>query len=166
MTASTVTQEKATAAGRPERLDLSPISWAIEHAGTIGPKALQASLAVLFVWFGAMKLLGASPVAGLISEAVPFVDPSLLIPALGVFEVVLGVTLLTGANLAVLVAMSAHLVGTFSVFLFAPELSFQGGNPLLLTTEGEFVMKNLVLLASAVTLIGFGGQNRSRSSTR
>jgi putative oxidoreductase len=32
------------------------------------------------------------------------------------------------------------------------EVTFQHGNPLLLTTEGEFVVKNLVFIAAALVL--------------
>jgi hypothetical protein len=33
-----------------------------------------------------------------------------------------------------------------------PEVSFDGGNPLLLTVEGEFVVKNLVLLSAGMVV--------------
>jgi hypothetical protein len=38
------------------------------------------------------------------------------------------------------------------VFVLLPELTFQDGNPLKLTIEGEFVLKNLVLLSSAMVV--------------
>jgi len=50
----------------------------------------------------------------------------------------------------VLAAMVAHLTGTFLVLVLQPQVAFQDGNPLLLTTEGEFVVKNLVLIAGAL----------------
>jgi hypothetical protein len=43
-----------------------------------------------------------------------------------------------------------HLAGTFLVLDLQPAVAFQDGNPLLLTTEGEFVVKNLVLIAGAL----------------
>jgi uncharacterized membrane protein YkgB len=45
-----------------------------------------------------------------------------------------------------------------------PELSFQAGNPLLLTTEGEFVIKNLLLIAGGL-VVGSqcGGTGRAES---
>lgn len=165
MTASTVTREKTTSTA-PTRPGLTPISWAIERARTVGPIALKVSLAALFIWFGALKILGASPVAGLIAETVPFLDPAWFIPALGVFEIVLGAALLIGGNLLVLAAALAHLAGTFAVFVTAPELAFQSGNPLLLTTEGEFVMKNLVLLAAVLALVGSRASRASSTNTR
>ena len=44
------------------------------------------------------------------------------------------------------------MLGTFLVFLLLPDLTFQDGNPLLLTTEGEFVLKNLVLLSAGLVV--------------
>jgi uncharacterized membrane protein YkgB len=38
------------------------------------------------------------------------------------------------------------------VFLVLPEVAFQDGNPLMLTVEGEFVVKNLVLLSAAMVV--------------
>jgi putative oxidoreductase len=46
----------------------------------------------------------------------------------------------------------AHLCGTFLVLVMQPELAFQNGNPLLLTTIGEFVVKNVVLISAALVL--------------
>jgi uncharacterized membrane protein YkgB len=43
-----------------------------------------------------------------------------------------------------------HLLGTFGVLVMVPEVAFQAGNPLRLTVEGEFVVKNLVLLAAVI----------------
>lgn len=44
------------------------------------------------------------------------------------------------------------LCGTFLVLLMEPQLGFQGGNPLLLTTIGEFVVKNVVLISAGLVL--------------
>jgi putative oxidoreductase len=38
--------------------------------------------------------------------------------------------------------------------LAQPDIAFQKGNPLLLTTEGEFVIKNLVMIAAGLVLLG------------
>jgi uncharacterized membrane protein YkgB len=129
----------------------------------IGPTLLRVSLAVVFIWFGALKVTGTSPVENLVADTVPIVDGSWFVPLLGVFEVGLGLALLLGAFPIVIVAMVLHLAGTFLVLITQPELAFQGGNPLLLTTEGEFVMKNLVLLAGALAITGLSpGRSRSR----
>jgi hypothetical protein len=38
------------------------------------------------------------------------------------------------------------------VLVLRPDVAFVGGNPLLLSVEGEFVVKNLVLLAATAAL--------------
>ena len=53
---------------------------------------------------------------------------------------------------AVLAAFFLQLVGTFLVLVIQPEISFQDGNLLLLTVEGEFVVKNLVLIAAGMVV--------------
>jgi uncharacterized membrane protein YkgB len=47
-----------------------------------------------------------------------------------------------------------HLAGTFLALLLAPALFFQDGNLLRLTVEGEFVVKNMVLIAAALVIAG------------
>ena len=114
---------------------------------------LRISLGVVFVWFGALKVANVTPVGELIAGTLPFVDPAWFVPFLGGVEVVLGLGLLLGRAITVVSAvLVAHLCGTFLVLVMQPELAFQNGNPLLLTTIGEFVIKNVVLIASALVL--------------
>jgi putative oxidoreductase len=95
----------------------------------VGPLLLRISLAVVFIWFGALKVTGTSPVERIVADTLPLVDGSWFVPLLGAFEVVLGVALLFGAFPIVIAAMVLHLVGTFTVLITQPDLAFQGGNP-------------------------------------
>jgi uncharacterized membrane protein YkgB len=52
----------------------------------------------------------------------------------------------------VLLLLVLQMLGTFMVFVTQPGESFQDGSPLLLTTTGEFVLKNVVLIAAALTV--------------
>jgi len=115
--------------------------------------ALRWSLAIVFVWFGALKLFGVSPVVDLVASTVYWVDPSWFVPVLGVIEVLIGLGLAARFGLRiVLLALIVQMLGTFLVFLVLPDVAFQKGNPLMLTVEGEFVLKNLVLLAAAMVV--------------
>ncbi len=116
--------------------------------------ALRILLGVLFVWFGGLKVLGESPVGTLVSGTLPFADPHLVVTTLGAVEVLLGVGLVSGVGVRlVLPVLAAHLTGTFLTFVVLPELMFRHGNPLLLTESGEFVAKNLVLVAATLVLL-------------
>ena len=115
---------------------------------------LRISLGIVFVWFGALKIYGVTPVAELVADTVYWFDPEWFVPLLGVVEVTVGAGLLAGRGLRIVLALFAlQMLGTFLVLVGQPDVAFQRGNPLLLTTEGEFVVKNLVLL-SAGLLIG------------
>jgi putative oxidoreductase len=118
------------------------------------PAALRLSLAAVYLWFGLLKLLGQSPVEALVSSTLPLGDPGTTVRVLGAVEVALGVGLLIGrARRLLLMAVIAHLCGTFLTVLMAPGLLFQHRNPLLLTADGEFVLKNLVLITATLLLV-------------
>lgn len=118
-----------------------------------GPDVMRWTLGIVFIWFGALKVLNVTPVAGLVADTLAFlpIPASIVLPALGGFEIVAGGLLVAGRLLRpVLVALTGHLVGTFLVLVTQPHVAFQDGNPFLLTTEGEFVVKNLVLIAGTL----------------
>ena len=93
--------------------------------------ALRISLGVVFIWFGALKLLDVSPVSGLVARTVYWFDPDIVVPALGVFEIAVGSMLVLNRLLRVALALfAAQMAGTFLVFAVLP---FHNGNPLLLT---------------------------------
>lgn len=114
---------------------------------------LRVSLGVVFVWFGMLKIFEVSPVSQLVAKTVYWVDPDVIVPLLGVFEITVGVLLLLGRALRLtLLLFLLQMVGTFLTFLVLPDVTFRDGNPLLLTVEGEFVVKNLVLISAALVV--------------
>jgi uncharacterized membrane protein YkgB len=114
---------------------------------------LRASLGVVFIWFGALKFSASTPVGDLVASTLPFLPRDFIVPALGAFEVLLGIGLLVGRYLGVVaLLMMAHLTGTFLVLVVEPDVAFQNGNPFLLTMTGEFVVKNLVLITAGLVL--------------
>ena len=130
-----------------------------------GVPTLRISLATVFIWFGALKIVGVSPVADLVGSTVYWVDPDWFVPALGVVEVLVGLGLALNRWIrAVLLILALQMVGTFLVFLVLPDLTFQDGNPLKLTVEGEFILKNLVLLAAAMVVGAHLGESETGTS--
>lgn len=130
-------------------IDVKVVRFLRRHSLTL----LRISLAVVFIWFGALKILDVTPVTDMVAAVVYWVDPSWFVPLLGVFEVFVGVGLLAGVGMRlVLLLFVAQLIGTFLVLVIRPDIAFQDNNPLLLTTEGEFVVKNLVLISAGLTV--------------
>lgn len=114
---------------------------------------LRVSLGVVFAWFGLLKVLDVTPVTELVAETVYWVDPDWFVPVLGVVEVVVGLALIAKIALrAALAVFAAQMVGTFLVLLIQPDVAFQDGNVFELTVEGEFVIKNLVLLSAGLVV--------------
>jgi uncharacterized membrane protein YkgB len=120
---------------------------------THGLGLLRISLGVVFIWFGLLKAIGVTPVANLVTAVISWVPSTLSVPLVGVFEVVLGFGLVVGYGLRfTLLLLWLHLAGTFLLLVVRPDLAFQNGNPLFLTADGEFVIKNLVLISGGIAV--------------
>ena len=118
--------------------------------------ALRLALGLVFLWFGALKIFGSSPVIRLIQESFTFLPIHLFVLVLGGWEMLIGIgIILKRALRCVLVLLGLHLVGTFVALWLNPQNFFVQGFPLCLTVDGEFVMKNLVLIASALVIAGY-----------
>ena len=119
----------------------------------VAPTLLRVSLGLVFVWFGALKVANLTPVGDLVAGTLPFVDPvgSFRCSALWRWPWA-SACCWAGRSPLVCAVLVAHLCGTFLVLVMQPELAFQNGNPLLLTTIGEFVVKNVVLISAALVL--------------
>ena len=132
-----------------DRLDFA----VVEFMQRWGIKFLRWALGIVFIWFGLLKVFKVSPVADLVAETVYWFSPNWFVPFLGFWETVVGLGLLFGKALRfVLFLFFMQMAGTFLVLIFHPELSFQEGNPLHLTVLGEFVVKNLVLIAAGLAV--------------
>ena len=145
---STVVERAADAVDAGER---ALVAFTSKH----GVAILRVALAIVFIWFGALKVLGVSPVEELVTKVVFWVPKVAALQVLGWTEIFVGVALLFRFATRLSMALFfVHMPGTFLVLVLHPELAFQHGNPLLLTTIGEFVLKNIVLLAAGTLLLG------------
>ena len=114
---------------------------------------LRVALGTVFVWFGGLKIFRVSPVSDLVAQTVYWVSPRFFVPFLGTWELLVGLGLLFGIYLrAVLFLFFLQMGGTFLVLVMHPEIAFQRGSPLLLTTVGEFVVKNIVLISAGLVI--------------
>src|SRR4029079_2902718 len=95
---------------------------------------LRILMGVVFIWFGALKVIGESPVSKLVAGTLPWIDPGVVVPALGGLEVLLWIGLILGVGLRlVLPFAAAHLTGTFLTFVMLPGMMFRDDDPLLVT---------------------------------
>lgn len=116
---------------------------------------LRISLGLIFFWFGALKVAGYNPVYEIVNASFPYLATGVGNVVLGLIETAIGLGLLFVAFPKVIhMVLFIHLLGTFSVFISAPELMFQPHFPIL-TLSGEFVFKNATLAMAGLVVLGY-----------
>ena len=123
-----------------------------------GISVLRIALGVVFLWFGLLKLLpGLSLAEGLAGTTIEtltlgVVPPSVSLPVLGAVESLIGIGLLTGWFLrAVLLVLAIQMLGTLTPLVLFPDEVFERF-PFVPTLEGQYIIKNLVLIAAAMVI--------------
>lgn len=120
--------------------------------GRLGVPTLRFALGVVFVWFGALKIIGQSPAAELVRETVYILDPALFVPFLGVWEVIIGLFFLYRPLIRVgIFLLALQIPGTFLPVIMLPEVVFQTV-PFVLTVEGQYIVKNLLIIGAAIVV--------------
>lgn len=140
-----------------ERLDAT----IVDRLAALAVPALRIGLAVVFVWFGALKVVGRSPAGELVARTTDWAfNPAWFLPVLGWWEVAIGLCLLDPLRLLKgpawltrlgLLLLALQIPGTFLPLVVVPERCFDG-SPLFLTLEGQYIVKNFVLIAGAMVL--------------
>ena len=111
---------------------------------------LRISLAIILAWIGALKFVDPSPVVGLLQASLPFLAVPAFVYLLGAVEIVTAILLVTGIALPYAGLVTVGLfAGTLTIFLIAPSVT---GFPFL-TLAGQFLLKDLGLMAAAVNVI-------------
>ncbi len=123
-----------------------------------GIRLLRISLGVVFFWFGFLKFFpGISPAEGLASETIAVasggvVGPDISLPILATWECLIGAGLMAGRGLRlVLFLLFAQMPGTVLPLFLFPELTFKS-IPFVLTLEGQYIIKNLVLVSAGIVI--------------
>lgn len=126
-----------------------------------GRRTLRYALAVVFIWFGVLKPLGMSPAETLVKNTVYFIPPDVFFPILGWWEVAIGVGLLyRPLNRLALGLLFLQMPGTMLPLVLLPEVCFTSV-PFGLTMEGQYIIKNIVLIGAALVV---GGTVRQSST--
>ena len=135
-------------------LDVEVTRWMARH----GPRLLRISLGIVFLWFGALKFFpGLSPAQDLAGRTIEvltlgIVKPKLSLPVLAAWECIIGIGLITGMWMrATILLLMLQMIGTLTpVVLFPGEVFLKP--PYAPTLEGQYIIKNLVLMSAAIVL--------------
>ena len=136
------------------RLDTALTGWMARH----GVLALRLSLGVIFFWFGVLKFFpGVSSAEVLAADTITRLTFGLIpgetaMPILAAWEVAIGLGLLTGFALRVtLFLLWTQMLGTVTPLFFFPERCFTIV-PFVPTFEGQYIIKNLVLVSAGLVI--------------
>ena len=129
-------------------------TWIANHGVTL----LRTNVGIVFFWFGVLKffptLSPAEDLAGRTIGVLTFgaIGPAVSVPVLAAWECAIGVGLISGQFLrATLLLMFVHMSGTVTpLFLFPHETWTQF--PYAATLEGQYIIKNLVLVSAGLVL--------------
>lgn len=136
--------------GRLKRLDDAIAGWMDRWSVPV----LRLAIAIVFIWFGALKVLRISPAGDLVAATVYVVPAELFVPVLGVWEVLIGLCLLYRPLVRVgIFLLFFQLPGTFLPIVLFPEVVFTVF-PYGLTVEGQYIVKNLVIIGAALSVGG------------
>lgn len=116
----------------------------------------RIAIAVVFIWFGLLKVVGVSPANGLVHDllavTLPFIPYSGFIIFLGIWEAGIGILFLfPKLTRWAFWIMLAQMITTFGPLLFLPDATWQTFL-LVPTIEGQYIIKNLVLLSLALII--------------
>lgn len=144
------------------RLDQRITRTMAKHGLTL----MRVALAVVYLWFGSLKFVpGLSPAESLAGRTIETLTLG-LVPAptaliiLAAWECLIGLGLLSGRFMrATLVLLFVQMLGTFIPLVLFPSETFVAF-PYAPTLEGQYIIKNVVLIAGAVILAATVGGGR------
>lgn len=124
----------------------------------IAPRALHVSIAVIYIWFGWLKVVGLSPASPLVEALhnhtiVSGIDFGNFMIWFGLFEVLIGILfLIRGTERVVIPLLLIHMVTTIMPLFILPHIVWQSA--FVPTLEGQYIIKNLVIIAAAIAIAG------------
>src|SRR5262245_61704371 len=135
-------------------LDIRLTTWMAKHGITL----TRIALGIVFFWFGVIKFVPSwSPAADLATRTITrltfgAVGPSLALIILAAWETLIGIGLLSGRFLRfTLLLLFLQMPGTLLPLVFFPGETFTAF-PYSPTLEGQYIIKNLVLISAAIVV--------------
>lgn len=136
-----------------QAIDRTITGWLAEHGLTL----LRISIGVVFVWFGMLKFWpGLSPADRLATDTIDrlsfgLIDHGTARILLATLETAIGIGLVAGKLLrTTLLLLVGQMLGTVTPLFLFPELTWS--DILVPTLEGQYILKNIVLVSAALTI--------------
>jgi uncharacterized membrane protein YkgB len=124
----------------------------------LGVPVVRIALGIVFLWFGVLKffpnLSPAEDLAARTIEQLTFgaVRPGVSLPVLATWESIIGIGLILNRWMrAVLLLLAVQMAGTFTPLVLFPAETWTLF-PIAPTLEGQYIIKNLVLIGAAMVV--------------
>ncbi len=116
------------------------------------------SLAVIFIWFGMLKVFGFSPagplVEGLFQVTISFMDFHTFYALFAWFEVVIGfMFIIPRFTRFVIPLLFIHMITTVGPLVLLPVETWVA--PFVPTLVGQYIIKNLVIVTTAIGIAAY-----------
>ena len=113
----------------------------------------RIGLFVIFFWFGLLKVIGLSPATALVQDlfvnTIPFMPFPTFLILFGLFEMLIGVLfLISGLERLAIPLLFIHMITTLMPLVLIPQETWSA--MFVPTLEGQYIIKNLALIATAV----------------
>lgn len=120
-----------------------------------GLTILRLGLGIVFLWFGVLKFFpGLSPAENLVRNTIYFMNPDFFLQMLAVWESLIGLGLIFGKFMRfTLLLLFLQMPGTILPLIILPDVVWTEF-PYGLTLEGQYIIKNLVLIGAGLVLGG------------
>ena len=117
---------------------------------------IRIPIFIIFFWFGFLKIVDLSPAQELVQDTVywmPFLSAEMWTYVIGFWEVLIGVFFLfKKTTLIAMLLLLIQMGGTFLPLVILPEITFQDSNPFLPTLEGQYIIKNIIIITAALII--------------
>ena len=117
---------------------------------------IRLPLFIIFFWFGLLKVIELSPARQLIIDTVfwmPFLSAEAWVIVIGYWEMLIAIFFLTKrTTFLAMILLFLQMSGTFMPLILLPDISFQSSNPLLPTIEGQYIIKNIIIITAALVI--------------
>lgn len=118
-----------------------------------GLSFLRLSLALIFIWFGTLKIIHYSPATELVTRTVYWFNPVWFVPFLGWWEVLIGACFLFKKSIRLgILLLAPQMAGTFLPLILLPHIVYQHSLFFLPTLEGQYIIKNLLIIGAALVI--------------
>ena len=146
-----------TQSGLPEPIDRVDVRIT-DTLARIGVPAVRIALGVVFLWFGLLKFFpNLSPAELLAARTIErltlgVVQSDVSLPILAAWESIIGIGLIIGRWLrGILLLLAIQMAGTFTPLVLFPDETWSVF-PIAPTLEGQYIIKNVVLIAAAMVV--------------